>query len=163
MNKGSSPSAPAIRLRRGRIGDLDALVALEDEFFTADHRISRRSFRHFIASPKSTLIVAEMTGKTAGAALVLYRRGAAIARLYTIAVGRPFRRRGLARRLLAAAEADAVRHRCRIMRLEVRADDLGAIALYETSGYRGFGRRRRYYDNRIDALRFDKALAGNRR
>lgn len=145
------------------MSDLDALIALERAFFTNDHRISRRGFRHFIASPKSTLIVAEIDGRTAGAVLVLYRRGSKIARLYTIAVGRPFQGRGLARRLLAAAEADAIRRRRAIMRLEVRADDAGVIALYETSGYRRFGRRRRYYDNRIDAIRFDKALARDRR
>ena len=29
----------------------------------------------------------------------------------------------------------------------------------KSSGYRPFGRRRRYYDGRIDALRFEKPLA----
>ncbi len=149
---------PAARLRRGRIGDLDALIALERDFFTADHRISRRGFRHFIVSAKSALIVAEIGGEVAGCALVLYRRGSRLARLYTIAVGRAFQRRGLARQLLAAAEQNATGRGRRVMRLEVRADDAGAIALYESSGYRLFGRRRRYYDRRIDALRFDKAL-----
>ncbi len=158
MRPSPARHAPAAKLRRGRIGDLDALLALERDFFTADHRISRRGFRHFIASPKSALIVAEIGGAVAGCALVLYRRGSRLARLYTIAVGRAFQRRGLARRLLAAAEQNARGKGRRVMRLEVRADDAGAIALYETSGYRLFGRRRRYYDNRIDALRFDKAF-----
>ena len=45
------------------------------------------------------------------------------------------------------------------MRLEVRADDLGAIALYKTSGYHTFGRHTGYYDGRIDALRFEKLLS----
>ena len=149
---------PPAKLRRGRISDLDALIVLERDFFTADHQISRRGFRHFVASPKSTLIVADVDSEVAGCVLVLYRRGSRLARLYTIAVGRDFQRRGLARQLLSAAERDAIRRRCKVMRLEVRADDAGAITLYETSGYRRFGRRRRYYDNRIDALRFDKPL-----
>ncbi len=153
---------PAARLRRGRLGDLDRLVALERDFFTADHQISRRGFRHFIASPKSALIVAEIGGKVAGCALVLYRQGSAVARLYTIAVGRDFQRRGLARQLLSAAERNAIRQGRRIMRLEVRADDGGTIALYESSGYRQFGRRPRYYDSRIDALRFEKPLGRER-
>jgi [ribosomal protein S18]-alanine N-acetyltransferase len=158
VNRSSPRSPPAVKLRRGRIGDLDALIAIEREFFTRDHQISRRGFRHFIASPKSALIVAEIGGQVAGCVLVLYRRGSKLARLYTIAVARRFQGRGLARRLLAAAEKSAMRRGRRIMRLEVRADDAGAIALYETSGYQLFGRRRRYYDNRIDALRFDKPL-----
>jgi ribosomal protein S18 acetylase RimI-like enzyme len=140
------------------MADLDALVALEQRYFTADHQISRRSLRRFIDSPKSTLTVAEVDGKLAGCALVNYRRGSKLARLYTVAVDREFQRRGIARQLLAAAENDAIHRGRRVMRLEVREDDTGAIALYETSGYRSFGRRHRYYDGRIDALRFDKPL-----
>jgi ribosomal protein S18 acetylase RimI-like enzyme len=153
----------AIKLRRGRVGDLDALVALEQEFFTSDHRISRRGFRRFVSSPSSALIVADAGGQVAGCALVIYRHGSGLARLYTIAVGRAFQRRGIARRLLAAAERSARRHGSRAMRLEVRADDAGPIALYESSGYAQFGRRTRYYDGRIDALRFEKPLAATAR
>jgi ribosomal protein S18 acetylase RimI-like enzyme len=152
------PPTAAARLRRGRATDLDALVALERKFFTADHQISRRGFRHFVTSPKSTLFVAAIGAEVAGCALVLYRKGSKVARLYTIAVDSNFQRRGLARRLLSAAEKDARGRGRPIMRLEVRADDAGAIALYEASGYRRFGRRPRYYDGRIDALRFDKTL-----
>lgn len=159
MSGTSGRASPPARLRRGRRADLDALVALERRYFTADHQISRRGFRHFIDSPKSTLIVAEADDKLAGCVLVNYRRGSKLARLYTIAVDREFQRRGIARRLLAAAEDDAIQRGRGVMRLEVREDDAGAIALYETSGYRSFGRRPRYYDGRIDALRFDKPLA----
>jgi ribosomal protein S18 acetylase RimI-like enzyme len=155
---------PEAKFRRGRLSDLDALLAFEKDFFGPDHQISRRSFRRFIVSANCTLIVAEVGGQVAGCALVLYRRGSKRARLYTIAVGDAFQRRGYARRLLAAAEASAKRHSRRVMHLEVRADDAGAIALYETAGYRLFGRRRRYYDGRIDALRFEKPLvAASRR
>jgi ribosomal protein S18 acetylase RimI-like enzyme len=139
--------------------DLDALLALEQHFFVPD-QLSRRSFRHFISSPKSTMIIAEIGGKVAGCALVRYRRGSKIARLYTIAVASEFQRRGVARQLLTAAEEDAMRRRRRSMRLEVREDDPGAIALYEKAGYCRFGRSPRYYDERIDALRFEKPLGG---
>jgi [ribosomal protein S18]-alanine N-acetyltransferase len=142
------------------MADLDELVDLERRFFTSDHQISRQSFRRFMASPNSALIVADAAGRVAGCALVNYRRNSRLARLYTLAVSSDFQRRGLARRLLAAAETKAMRRGCKTMRLEVRADDAGAIKLYETSGYRCFGRRPRYYDGRIDALRFDKSLAG---
>ena len=155
--------ALAANLRRGKIADLDALVAFERNFFSSDHRISRRSFRRFIVSPRSALIVAEAGGQVAGCALVLYRQNSARARLYTIAVAGEFQRRGLARRLLSSAERNAARRGCRTMRLEVREDDAGAIALYETSGYRAFGRRPRYYAGRIGALRLEKALARGRR
>jgi [ribosomal protein S18]-alanine N-acetyltransferase len=158
VTKTPTRSPPGAKLRRGRFADLVALLALEREFFTPDHVISRRAFRQFIASPRSTLIVADVGGKVAGCVLVNYRQGSRRGRLYTIAVGRVFQRRGIARQLMAAAETSARRRGCRFMRLEVRADDAGAIALYESSGYVRFGRRHRYYDNRIDALRFEKQL-----
>ena len=148
----------AAKLRRGRLSDLDALLAFEADFFGPDHRISRRSFRRFIGSPNCALIVADAGRQVAGCALVLFRRGSKLARLYTIAIAAAFQRRGYGRRLLAAAENKAKRRGCRAMRLEVRADAAGAIALYEASGYRLFGRRRRYYGGRIDALRFEKPL-----
>jgi ribosomal-protein-alanine N-acetyltransferase len=153
----------AAKLRRGRLRDLDALLAMEREFFTPDHRIPRRSFRHFIGSAKSDLIVADVDSTTAGCALVNYRRNSTRARLYSLAVAPDFQRRGLARRLLKEAEKEAARRGCHTMRLEVRADDDAAIGLYETSGYRLFGRRQRYYSSRIDALRFEKILASRRR
>ncbi|HTZ01315.1 MAG TPA: GNAT family N-acetyltransferase [Xanthobacteraceae bacterium] len=153
--------AAARRLRAGRMSDLKALLALE-EYFTPDHRISRRSFRRFMRSPHAKLIVATIGIDVGGCALVLYRRGSTRARLYTIAVAREFRRRGLGRRLLTAAEAHAVRRGCRSLRLEVRADAKGAVELYTSAGYRQFGRRRRYYAGRVDALRFEKPLARRR-
>jgi len=154
--------AKTLKLRRGRRGDLDALVALERELFDnrvfAGHLISRASFWRLLASPSATFIVAETSAQIAGYLLVLYRANSLAARIYSIGVAARFRRRGLARRLVAAAEKDAVRRGRKAMRLEVRADDRGTIALYELSGYRRIGRALGYYGNRIDALRLEKAL-----
>jgi [ribosomal protein S18]-alanine N-acetyltransferase len=137
------------------------LVALEQELFTnqlfASHLLSRASFRRFLASPGATLIIAQADGRLAGYVLVLYRSNSRLARMYSIGVAAHVRRRGLARTLLAAAQDAAMRRGCRAMRLEVRADDPSAIALYKTSGYHSFGRHTGYY-GRIDALRFEKRL-----
>ena len=165
------PSRSAtVKLRRGRRSDLDALVALEhalfDSQFFAGHVIARASFRRLLASPGATFLVAEarkqigaQIGAQVGAyVLVLYRANSGAARIYSIGVAARFRRRGLARSLVAAAEKDAVRRGRKAMRLEVRADDRGIIALYESSGYRRIGRAPGYYDGRVDALRLEKVL-----
>ena len=150
------------KLRRGRRGDLDALVALEREIFNsrlfAGHLISRASFRRLLASPSASFIVAEAAGQIAGYLLVLYRASSVAARIYSIGVVARFRRRGLARTLVVAAENNAVRRGRKAMRLEVRADDRGTIALYELSGYHRVERAAGYYGGRIDALRLQKAL-----
>jgi ribosomal protein S18 acetylase RimI-like enzyme len=158
----ATPRSSAVKLRPGRVSDLDALLALERRAFTAD-RLSRRSLRHFLASPRASLLVAETAGKLAGCALVLYRRRSKLARLYSIAIAPEFRRRGLARSLLGAAEEQAMQRGGRAMRIEVREDNARAISLYQRSGYRPFDRHRGYYDDGCDALRFEKTLGAETR
>jgi len=148
---------PAVVLRRGRVRDLDALIAIERAVFTTDI-LSRRSFRRFLAGRNASAIVAEADGRLAGYALVLYPPGSELARLYSIAVAPHIGRRGVGPLLLAAAEAAARRRRRRAMRLEVHEHNSRAIARYEKSGYRLFGRHRDYYDDHADALRFEKPL-----
>jgi ribosomal protein S18 acetylase RimI-like enzyme len=151
--------APSAKLRPGHLRDIEALVALENAVFTTDI-LSRRSFRHFLTSQKSALIVAEDDGKLAGYALVLYPARSKLARLYSIAVAPHIASRGIGPLLLAAADAAAARRRRRAMRLEVHEHNTRAIGRYEKSGYRLFGRHRRYYDDGGDALRFEKPLRG---
>lgn len=165
---------PEAKLRRGRRSDLDALVALERELFAsqpfAGHLISRASFRRLLGSPGATFIVAEAGAQigakvgaqagdqVAGYVLVLYRANSGAARIYSIGVAARFRRRGLARKLMVAAEKDAAGRGRKAMRLEVRADDCGAIALYESSGYRRVWCALGYYGGGVDALRLEKTL-----
>jgi ribosomal protein S18 acetylase RimI-like enzyme len=158
--KGPSRPSPAAKLRRGRTTDLGALVALERAVFTTD-LLSRRSFRRFLAATSAasaTLIVAEAGGRLAGYVLVLYPPRSKLARLYSIAVAPHIGRRGVGTRLLAGAEQAARRRGRETMRLEVHEHNGRAIGRYEKSGYRLFGRHRRYYADRGDALRFAKAL-----
>ena len=152
------PQRPlAAKLRRGRLSDLDALIAIEQAVFTADI-LSRRSFRRFLAAKSATLLVGEVAGTLAGYVLVHYPPRSARARLYSIAVAPHIGRRGVGMLLLAAAERAAQRRGRQAMRLEVHDHNSRAIARYEKSGYRLFGRHRRYYDDGGDALRFEKPL-----
>jgi ribosomal protein S18 acetylase RimI-like enzyme len=155
-SRAARPSG-TIRLRRGRASDLAELLALEQAVFTTD-KLSRRSFRHFLTSPHAALIVAEDGDKFAGYVLVLYPPRSQLARLYSIAVAPHVGGRGVGSKLLAAAEAAAKSQGRRTMRLEVHEDNKRAIARYEKSGYRLFGRHHHYYDDRGHALRFEKPL-----
>ena len=151
---------PSAHLRPGVPADLDALLAIEQAVFTTDH-LSRRSFRHFLTSPNAALIVVEQGDRLAGYALVHYRPRSTIARLYSIAVAATNTGRGIGPRLLAAAEEDAIRRGCSALRLEVHEHNAAAINRYRKSGYSLFGRHLDYYDDRGDALRFEKRLAAS--
>src|SRR5438552_7369705 len=96
-------TASDIRMRRGEVLDIDALEALERTVFATD-RISRRGFLRFLGSPTASLIVAERGNAFAGYALVTFRAGSGIARLYSIAVARAFAGRGIGSALITAAE-----------------------------------------------------------
>lgn len=93
-----------------------------------------------------------------GYALVVFRRGSRVARLYSIAVDPSQRRRGLGSRLLRAAESAALAAGADELRLEVRADNRAAIAAYEGAGYQPIGRYSDYYEDHADALRLAKGL-----
>jgi ribosomal protein S18 acetylase RimI-like enzyme len=147
-----------IAIRPARQDDIDALIALEDRVFETD-RLSRRSFRRFIGNPHDTLLVAtDADGTVTGYALVLFRAGTALARLYSIAVDPNRLKTGIGTALIAAAEEAAEARDCIFLRLEVRADNGAAIRLYQRRGYRQFGRYLDYYQDHMDALRFEKRL-----
>jgi ribosomal-protein-alanine N-acetyltransferase len=151
-------TSPRIRVRTAKRADLDALIELEQRIFATD-RLSRQSLRRLLGSSSTRVIVAEVGGRLAGAAVVLFRARAKVARLYSIGVAPPMSGRGIAVRLLAAAERAATARRCRSMRLEVHHKNAAAIARYRKSGYRQFGSHACYYEDGGDALRFEKSLA----
>lgn len=147
-------------VRRAVPSDVPRLVELENAVFSSD-RLSRRSLRTLIARPSASVLVADSAGRIVGALVILYRRPTRFARLYSLSVDPALRGAGLGGRLLAAAEDDARRHGAGTMRLEVRSDNAGAIALYRRHGYRHIGNRESYYADGGDALRFAKTLPGS--
>ena len=153
--------APAhtICVRSATAADLDALVALELRAFSGD-RMSRAQYRRHLASPRAAVLVADAPGEgLLGSALVFFRAGSTLARLYSIATAPAARGRGIGARLLAAAEETARTRRCRALRLEVRVDNAAATALYERAGYRRIGNYAGYYEDGADAWRYEKGLA----
>lgn len=151
-------SPPEIRIRPARASDFDALVELENGVFSSD-RISARQLRHHLGSPGARILVAMHGRDIVAAAVVFFRTGSRMARLYSIAVAERARGWGVGARLLAAAEASTRRLGRTAIRLEVRTDNSAARALYERRGYRQFGLKKNYYEDGQDALRYEKALA----
>jgi len=145
------------KIRSATAADLGALIDLENRSFATD-RISRSSFLRLVSSPSAAVIVAAGgTVVVAGYAVVLFRTGSRVARLYSLAVDPAFR--GLGRELLGAAEKEAITRGRRSMRLEVREDNVHAANLYRRASYRRFAEMPGYYADGATALRFEKALA----
>ena len=71
--------------------DLPRLRQLEECTFEQD-RLSVRSFRRLIGAASAELVVADGEGELLGYALLLYRQGSSVARLYSLAISSQTRR-----------------------------------------------------------------------
>lgn len=153
------PLAAPIPVRRAEPADLDALVALEQVSFRGD-RMSRAQFQRHLRSDSALLLVAGTSRESLlGSALLLFRRGSSLARLYSIARRADARGCGVGAALFNAVENAAQSRGCCRLRLEVRQDNAVARRLYQRLGYSVIAELPGYYEDGGDGLRYEKALA----
>ncbi len=141
-----------ITIRPMNEADLDAVLAIERACFprpwTAQHFLAEISSEH------SSAVVAEQ-----GQQLIGYLCLSVLldeAEILDVAVEPGQQRSGTGAALLTWACAEALRRGATILRLEVRATSLPAIALYERFGFLRSGLRKAYYEQGIDALLMEK-------
>jgi len=146
-----------ILIRPARPSDLEGLVKLENTSFETD-RLSRRSFKHWLATEHRALLVAEFDGRVVGYILIIYHPGTRLARIYSLAVEQRLRGYGIAKKLMVAGEQAAHDSGRLYLRLEVSVDNTAAIRLYESLGFQKFGLYRDYYEDHKDAIRFQKLI-----
>lgn len=144
-------------IRKARLHDLGSLVAIENAAFETD-RFSRRSFRYLLTKANAETLVHEDNGRVTGYVMVLFHTGTSLARLYSLAVLPESAGHGIGTELIKAAESLVLSHDCISLRLEVRADNANAIRRYEKLGYRQFSRMPDYYEDHMEALRYEKRL-----
>jgi ribosomal-protein-alanine N-acetyltransferase len=80
------------------------------------------------------------------------------AHLALLGVHRAHRQRGLGAHVVSWLEKSAQTAGIWRIRVEARADNLGAIAFYLRVGYKAAGRLPGYYQGVLDAVRFEKHL-----
>jgi ribosomal-protein-alanine acetyltransferase len=151
-------SAPATcRLRKADLADLDTVDAIEAASFTVD-RFPRRNLARVLRSKSSALLLAECEDRAAGYVLLLFRKGAKAARLYSLATAPTARGKGIAAALVEGAERCSIERGCDRLRLEVRLSNTAAIRLYESRGFERIAEKPRYYDDGETALQMEKRL-----
>ena len=148
----------SLMIRPARLHDLEALVAIENRSFDVD-RFSRRSFRYLLTKANAETLVYEEEGRVLAYVMLLFNTGTSLSRLYSLAVDPSLRGRGIGKALITAAEDSAIAHDCIYLRLEVRRDNAAAICLYEKLGYKPIGHLPDYYEDHMEALRYEKLLA----
>lgn len=137
--------------------DIDAAMGLERELFGATAWSPAQFWGELAQGNRTYLVAEDDDGVVAYAGLMVTPPAADI---QTIAVAARAQRRGLAsamlERLLATADAAG----CTQTFLEVRADNAGAIALYERAGFAPIARRTSYYAPGEDAVIMRRDGAG---
>ncbi|GAB4254745.1 MAG: GNAT family N-acetyltransferase/peptidase C39 family protein [Methylomicrobium sp.] len=158
MIERESQSARAdVAFRTAVKSDVRQLLSIENRCFTQD-KLTTRSFQWLLEKGNTDIVIAEKSGKAVGYALLLYRRGASLARLYSFAVLPECRGQGIGAALMTQVEHYARERDCVYLRLEVRPDNGSAIALYRKLGYRQFDTKQDYYEDHSEALCFEKRI-----
>lgn len=138
--------------------DLNALVDLEEQAFNGD-RFSRRQLWHLIHRANARTLVVEAEGQLLGYGTLLLRRNSHNARLYSLGIAPDARGHGYGRQLLESLEGLCPDLGCRLLTLEVRADNRTALAMYRRSGFRLISWVEDYYEDGCAAWRMRKVLA----
>jgi ribosomal-protein-alanine N-acetyltransferase len=153
----SAVAAPVDQLREARWTDVPALVALELELFPLDAWVEATWWGELAGRPRRDYVVIRDAEGLVGYAGLDH--GGEVADVTTVAVAPRAQGTGLGRRLLAELEHRAAARGAASVMLEVRADNAGALALYEGSGYAVLSTRPRYYQpGDVDALVMRKLL-----
>src|SRR5215469_85250 len=142
-------------IRPANSKDVDELLRLEDACFDHD-QLTRTDFRNALRASRALILVYAEADRLAAYALL--RMKGRQGHLQSLAVDPEARRRGLGRRLIAAAEEAALERGARHMQLELREDNGAAEALYESLGYRHHGTWLSYYEDESDAHCMQKDL-----
>ncbi|MGO1561520.1 MAG: ribosomal protein S18-alanine N-acetyltransferase [Actinomycetaceae bacterium] len=138
------------RIRPLRRGDLDRVAALEPELFGPDDWPRSVYVSELTAPARRYYAAVDGTDRLIGWAGIV---DADEAQVMTIGVDPAHRRQGIATALMAVLIDGAREAGANSVLLEVRADDPGALALYEGIGFHRIGLRRRYYQRSgADAL-----------
>ena len=135
--------------RTAAVGELDAIMELESAGFAESEQWSRTSWESELTSASLRVLV---TGDDQLLGAIALRFGPDVCDLDRIVVDPRHRRLGLGRELMAAGLAQAAADGVQQMILEVRSDNLVAIALYRAYGFSEIAVRKDYYGPGQDAM-----------
>lgn len=151
-----------IEIRSAVVQDAHQLAQIEQRCFDAaiyGHLLlSEAEFRRMISRLRSMVVVAEINGRVAGYAAVIFLRPKRLTWFYSHAVDREFRGIGAGTRLFRAAEDLAIANGCPCMILEI----LGKQELYRRytrCGYEVVKEIPGFYPDGSTAIRMGKQLA----
>ena len=138
--------------------DIDEVLMLAARFVEAPHW-SRRDYEQILPAAPSTSPPTALTRRAfialsdtnlAGFAVASWLPREAAAEVEGLVVDEKYRRQGMGSALIGACMEWAANAGASSMRLEVRASNAAALALYHRHGFSPVGRRRAYYSAPVE-------------
>ena len=148
--------------RKAHSGDVEAIERIEHRCFGEEERFHRRQIASLAANPRAIVLIAQDDACKHlgwGAALVRSHRAAGgkratcSGRIYSVAVDPDGRGMGVGKKLMTEMLTWLRRRGARRVYLEVRTDNVAAIALYRKLGFVEVGWIDHYYATGLHALR----------
>lgn len=137
-----------LSIRRLTYSDLPEVIGIERRAFPTPWSLAM--FVLELSKPQGVCLAATLDGSLVG--YLVCSKYDTVWHLMNVSVDPGLRRRGIASALLERL-FDATDEEGTQYTLEVRASNVAAIQMYESSGFKSAGARRRYYhDNGEDAL-----------
>jgi ribosomal-protein-alanine N-acetyltransferase len=147
-----------VTLREYRAGDAEAMYALDVQCFEPVFQFSRRAMRYFAEARRALTVLAEADGELVGFCIAEVETDEAAGYVVTLDIAPAWRRRGLARQLMAEVETKAQAAGAKSMALHVFKGNVGAMRFYEENGYGRVGLVEGFYGRGMDALVYRKRL-----
>jgi len=153
---------PSVSIRKASIRDFERIVEIENACFKKNLAYNRRQLRYLLTKAHSSILIETDDITIRGFIIILYRKGTKIAGIETVNVDPLFRKQGIAKQLLKAAEQDIRKKGMKKIRLEVSTTNQAALKLYESMGFKKTGFLKNYYlynhEDSLDAIRMIKIL-----
>jgi [ribosomal protein S18]-alanine N-acetyltransferase len=134
--------------------DFERVLMLAGKSIEAPHWTRRDYEQILLAAPEAPLIrcclVAANGDSLTGFAVASWLRQETAAEVEGLMVGHDYRRRGIGSALIEACMAWAANAGALSIRLEVRASNAAALALYQRHGFSTVGSRRAYYSAPVE-------------
>ena len=148
-----------MKVRRGQATDLPELIKLEADSFEPSRCESGDVIKRSLNSPHQEVWVCVDGDQVFGALFLRIHKHSC--RIYSIAVDKQLRGKGIGRVLLEHARGRALARGCRSIFLEADGRNHALLSWYAANGYKQVKIIRGYYGPEWDAVRFHMNLKQN--
>ncbi len=149
-----------MRIRDYRPSDLQTLYQIDNACFPPGIAYPKYELTRFVSMPGARTWVMESSEGIVGFLIACHESRDAV-HIVTIDVVEAYRRKGIGRALMDAAEGWAAKQKARVIYLETADDNLNAQRFYQARGYSLVEREEGYYSNGQAAWLMAKSLASS--